>query len=389
MQAPATNPYVFTIYNHGTGGSSTKGINIGEIVNLFGNTARNTGTEFVDYMVTEGVGSKLDPTRRVAVQDPNTGRWKWEQRSEVVNLLLPGIDNALRQATGRGVENNVVNVLNVLSSLNPPPGVINMVGWSRGAVTCIRIAYWLNQFGNFIGNYRNTTINIFAVDPVAGPGHNSEPDATTVSDLVANYVAIYALDDRRSNYTPIAPPLLTFASPQTNQLILRMPGIHRDPAKADNSVGRLTFNLCARFLTHHGTLVDPAQMRRFKLNDVEALDRYIKVLEGRAISNINKTKFVDYLKGGGVRWTRDDNLPSCTGLVNYHHAALFKKLLLQTYTYIFTNRAASGINMYDAAFPAGLQGRDQMMAQLHSGTDFRDFLTQQIDATIAANGLIG
>lgn len=52
-----------TIYNHGSGGSSTKGYDKLEIVNCFGNLRRlfDAGCERLRWFITEGVGSKLDP----------------------------------------------------------------------------------------------------------------------------------------------------------------------------------------------------------------------------------------------------------------------------------------------------------------------------------------
>ena len=48
-----------TVYNHGTGGSSTKGYDKLEVVNCFGNqhATSDPGGKYKYWLITEGVGS--------------------------------------------------------------------------------------------------------------------------------------------------------------------------------------------------------------------------------------------------------------------------------------------------------------------------------------------
>lgn len=64
----------------------------------------------------------------------------------------------------------------------------NFIGHSRGAVECIMAAWFLYAYGP-----RDIPINIFAIDPVPGPG-NWYGILTQLPPNVANYVGVYAWD---------------------------------------------------------------------------------------------------------------------------------------------------------------------------------------------------
>lgn len=64
----------------------------------------------------------------------------------------------------------------------------NFIGHSRGAVECIMAAWFLYAYGP-----RDIPINIFAIDPVPGPGE-WYGILTQLPPNVANYVGIYAWD---------------------------------------------------------------------------------------------------------------------------------------------------------------------------------------------------
>jgi len=101
----------------------------------------------------------------------------------------------VESASGGGVQENVDNTVELILALNlasQKPDAINMIGWSRGAVTCIRIAWKLYQSQD--GNIRDIPINIFAVDPVAGAGHHDYPRLST------------HLDGRRRPRRPVESP---------------------------------------------------------------------------------------------------------------------------------------------------------------------------------------
>ena len=64
----------------------------------------------------------------------------------------------------------------------------NFIGHSRGAVECIMAAWYLYAYGR-----RDIPVNIFAIDPVPGPGE-WYGILTQLPPNVANYVGVYAWD---------------------------------------------------------------------------------------------------------------------------------------------------------------------------------------------------
>jgi hypothetical protein len=168
---------ILTIYCHGTGGSSAKDASKQEIVNLLGNN--HSGTFRI---ITEGPGSIGHPQNMVPtferIDAPHLDidgamiRTDTPQFSSGASSLW---GRAVGTAFGRGVENNVDMVYQTIerlevNQLGRLPEVINMLGWSRGAVTTVRIANRLWEHPRF----RTIPLNIFAVDPVAGPGNYNE-----------------------------------------------------------------------------------------------------------------------------------------------------------------------------------------------------------------------
>ncbi len=290
---------IWTIYNHGTGGSSLKGPDKAEIVNLFGNNDRRP--QFRGKLITEGVGSIGDPDKIVFEfsRNQSSGVYSVGKMQEGSNLVTRGI----KAGTGGGVQENVDNTVELIRALNLAnlkPEAINMLGWSRGAVTCIRIAWKLFQSQD--ANIRQIPVNIFAVDPVAGAGHSTEVDATTVTPNVRNYFATLATGEQRRFFKPIAGHRLHIANAaQTKAWIVPMPGHHSDTAKMNNNIGKLVFNLAYRFLDGCGTPV-PA-MRHYMLGNLAAWRLYEEVMTGGA--EVHKTSRVAKLLMGGVGYDRN------------------------------------------------------------------------------------
>jgi hypothetical protein len=200
---------VLTVYCHGTGGSRLKK-DSAEIVNIFGNA--DPGKEYENFIIAEGVGSKGEPHNwELKVQDGKLVRVeKGKVVETVVGVALPPVGLAMlisnsgvfAKATGKGVEQNVKDVclaIDFMIQSGKAPTKINMMGWSRGAVTCIRIAYQLfTNAGKFLSTgsaaaAKKIPVNIFAVDPVAGLGNNSGVDGFTLNDNVNNYVATLSI----------------------------------------------------------------------------------------------------------------------------------------------------------------------------------------------------
>lgn len=317
---------IWTIYNHGTGGSSMKTPEKGEIVNLFGNNDRRP--EFKGKVITEGVGSIGDP-HQIALnfaRDAGSGAYSV---AKVQQGSSGSVGRGVKSASGGGVKENVENTVELIRALNlagKRPDAINMLGWSRGAVTCIRIAWKLFQSQD--GNLRNIPINIFAVDPVAGAGHSTETDATTVTPNVRKYFATLATGEKRRFFKPIAGHRLHIVDPAATQSwILPMPGHHSDTAKNNNNVGKIVFNMAYRFHTECGTPV-PA-MRHYMLDNLAAWRLYEEIMVGEA--SVHTTGAASKFLMGGVGYNRSDEAAAHSFGESFFPNVHARKLLAAAY----------------------------------------------------------
>lgn len=82
--------------------------------------------------------------------------------------------------------------------------VINMIGHSRGAVSAIMAAWFIYAYYS-----KDIQVNIFAIDPVPGPG-DWWSNFTTLAPNVFSYAAVYSWDESNeltgdSFYTPVVP----------------------------------------------------------------------------------------------------------------------------------------------------------------------------------------
>jgi hypothetical protein len=149
---------------------------------------------------------------------------------------------------GFGWEENVAHVMAVLGATIDLPQTINMVGWSRGAITCFMIAHALAK------NPRTSRIpvNIFAFDPVPGPGNFDDPDKVTLPGNVQAYAAVVQQDERRKIFRPVL-----IHSEETRGVKTRfyfMPGGHSTGVfRTKTEVGLIGAFLAHRFLQKHGT----------------------------------------------------------------------------------------------------------------------------------------
>ncbi len=238
---------VLTIFNNGTG--FHRNCPFAEIVSCFGRAMYSGSTgpdggvltrganEYEDYIITDGPGSN-------AWEDPyNLMPGKWSSPFDAKALereregfydkdgknpppckkhkdlgMFGSFKKAVQgQIQGKGWEQNVKHVLSYLQwrkgTLDGLPKTINMIGWSRGAVTCFRLAYRLYHLGEKDVKWDNLTIesdpayqrikiNIFAIDPVAGPGNRGTAWNRNIHPNVKHLVITYALHDCRAGFAP-------------------------------------------------------------------------------------------------------------------------------------------------------------------------------------------
>ena len=263
------------------------------------------------------------------------------------------------QIFGKGMDHNVVRTVATIDQLvswsqftpvarmgqpTPTPDKadpitkINLVGWSRGAVTCHMIAHALAEFEHQNKNVqrivRSLPVTIFAFDPVPGgdPGGSPYNDISrmTISANVKRYTAIYCAHDTRHNFQPA----IVDQNPNVQSII--MAGGHGtmvDAQQGHGEVADIATALCHRFLVDEGTdLINPTF-----LSDVEILEKYAKIILD--MDWYKKQTGSWYTSGG--RQNRDfSKLDMASNLffVNAHHEALFKKEFSQYYKILFGNR---------------------------------------------------
>ena len=169
--------------------------------------------------------------------------------------------------------------------------IVNLMGLSRGAITCIRIANLLNDKKNELETSYNVDervllrklnklqLNIFAIDPVAGMGAKQVDESRVIPGNVKNYVSILQLDEMRRDFKPQDITRTIIANPkQTNVVALPFHGNHTQATKIKSngmqSTALLVQSALYSFLTNNGTT--------FEGTAVPALPNYDKDKEKKS-----------------------------------------------------------------------------------------------------------
>lgn len=121
----------------------------------------------------------------------------------------------------------------IISMFRKPrlPLQVNLVGWSRGGISCHMLANAMAQDPVL----RNIPVNIFAIDPVPGIG-NVQAERTTLAANVREYVGFYSRDERSKGFACVIPSV----DSGTQICIYPMPGRHATlvgNASADGASG--------------------------------------------------------------------------------------------------------------------------------------------------------
>jgi hypothetical protein len=150
---------VFTIYGHGTGGHRDKPDK--EIVAFLGRGA--SGEEYRNYLILDGVGGT--PKGKT---NPMAGTFNWADKNKAPKGKTPLEQGGgpvtktatVASATGFGVEGNARHAIVAIANLGTLPDTVNMIGWSRGAVTALVIAKLLYDPSTTEGLFRQIKVNI-------------------------------------------------------------------------------------------------------------------------------------------------------------------------------------------------------------------------------------
>ena len=218
---------IFTVYNCGTGFNRER---TDELIGYLGSITTgmqakpNSVTPQDKWMICDGPGSApkgTDPDSHT----PGSGLFK-QLRGNI---------------TGHGWEQNVVDAMTIIKFIHQasPIDIINMAGWSRGAVTCHMLSHALASDPKT----QDITVNIFAADPVAGPGNRADPTKNTIPTNVASYFAIVAENENRSIMKPVNVNQIMTDSLETGQKakVIKVPGEHNSGVLKGTPLGKLVW----------------------------------------------------------------------------------------------------------------------------------------------------
>lgn len=373
---------VFTVYCHGTGFNSVKGSQKDELVAWFHNHTKGHEAKLVgslvtagSYMINEGpghgeVGGLVLPQQ----VNPMTGDLK---KNLSFKKVISGpsfadhargdtggqkkMANKLGNLTGQGWDENVLRTVNLIQDLQFEKGQhidrVNMVGWSRGAVTCIRIAHKLFEvFGESI------ECNIFGVDPVAGMDAGVKMTDTQVLQAnVRNYIAVLAMHEMRKTFSPQDWSRMAMDPLKTTAVLLPMPGVHNAQVIPSNprDAAYITRNLACGFLRHFGTQLDGTPYAH--LNSVQEMcEAYGKLVLSLSEHKSYQTKGVgNRVVGTGLRrreFAKHSKMDTYTRggkesyWINEHHRACFAAAFPGAYQQIFESTGSGELSVAKADF---------------------------------------
>ncbi|EJM71524.1 hypothetical protein PMI30_00203 [Pseudomonas sp. GM50] len=124
------------------------------------------------------------------------------------------------------------------------PTQVNLVGWSRGGISCHMLANAMFKDSEL----KNIPVNIFAIDPVPGIS-NFQDDKVKLGANVKEYVGFYARDERSKGFCCVIPQTAT----GTQTHIYPIPGRHATVsgnASPDGVSGPKTLAEPGRFVRH-------------------------------------------------------------------------------------------------------------------------------------------
>jgi hypothetical protein len=124
------------------------------------------------------------------------------------------------------------------------PTQVNLVGWSRGGISCHMLANAMFKDSEL----KNIPVNIFAIDPVPGIS-NFQDDKVKLGANVKEYVGFYARDERSKGFCCVIPQTAT----GTKTHIYPIPGRHATVAgnaSPDGVNGPKTLAEPGRFVRH-------------------------------------------------------------------------------------------------------------------------------------------
>ena len=364
----------FTVYCHGTGFNRIKGIQEDELVAWFHSHTRGVEAQLAgasvtpgSYMINDGPGHSGNGIEQPQQVNPITGNLKSKLSLKKLFTGPTFADHARGNTggpkrlakvrgliSGQGWDENVQRTINIIQDLQFGHGQaidrVNMVGWSRGAVTCMRIA-------NALYEVFRTEIkcNIVAVDPVAGAGAGLEMADTQVLEAnVERYVGFLAMHEMRTTFKP--QDWARIRAPSTTAIFLPMPGVHnaqvmvKDPPDA----AYITRNLTCALITAWGTSLDRKPFNHLG-SAQDMCIAYARLVLALSEHKSYETKSVGGRVGGGTLSLRRREFATHSKMdtytrggkesywINEHHRACFAAAYPDVYEFIFESTGSGEI----------------------------------------------
>lgn len=252
---------------------------------------------------------------------------------------------------------------------------VNMTGFSRGAVTCLRVA---NRFKDKGDPFNKVKFNIYEIDPVAGLFDKSDINALRIPENVEQFVATVQTDEMRADFKPQDLSRVQVENYEKTQVtFLPLFGNHSGSNKIrkekiqDCSI--INYHLMHAFLSaHHTTFKDnkppeivsevkdivvssaPSKLLNHYAN--AKLNREAYALTGRKLGSTMKslptlaalprafTRHIDDYVLDGAEFDYKGNLQKGF-FVNQHERELLKSQYPETFNYLFEKgRSESGDN---------------------------------------------
>ena len=307
------------------------------------------------------------------------------------HTVLEGPD-LLGRNVGPNADEGAKRIINWLKKQPDENNSLNLTGFSRGSITCIRIANLLQSKKEALearGNLneieqallirlKQLNLTMFLMDPVAGLTDKRLKGNRVIPDIVTNYVAMLQKDERRRDFKPQDMSRIIISEPQkTKVTMLPMYGNHSDNTKIKSngmeSGTKLAWYTLYQVLTQHGTKFTKDTMPQIAYSETyldeknqkrpsEDLPKNPNVKELLHLFSDHHKNRVTYLKSGLTAHLAD-GIPSprterslnrytqyyvkhSAFFVNQLERELFKIAYPKSFNYLFEN------NQKDLRFPA-------------------------------------
>lgn len=211
-----------------------------------------------------GTGEKSTVTKNIISQ--------FSQACTSEHLIIEGPD-WLGFEVKNNAEQGTQAIIEWLKEQKNDDHVINLTGFSRGAVTCIHISNRLKQIERALERRKDNLneqekqllsrlykvkLHLFALDPVAGMMDKSVTYARIIPENIKSYVSTLQMDEMRRDFKPQDITRIIISDPeQTKVSLLPIYGAHSDTVRIRynemQSGAKIVWYALHQFLTQHGT----------------------------------------------------------------------------------------------------------------------------------------